>query len=119
MPDSKPGEQRIERYKLIFDYLKHLTTLSTGSIVIMATFLDKLLKAPEWPFLAIVSIIGFLIAVVFSVMTHTLFLVDLPVRAFPTKEWEKTLGGSFLFLTWFGFLLGVISLGVFAIKNLT
>ena len=34
--------------KLWSDYLKHLTTLSTGSILLIATFLEKLFSQPRW-----------------------------------------------------------------------
>src|SRR5438105_3953750 len=32
----------VERTKLYIDVLKHLTTLSTGAIVLIATFIDKI-----------------------------------------------------------------------------
>jgi len=41
-------EQFIETQKVVFDYIKHLTTLNTGSIVLLTALLEKLFTNPEW-----------------------------------------------------------------------
>ncbi len=43
---------------------------------------------------------------------------DIITKEVEVSEWEETLTGVFLFLTWIGFLVGVVTLAVFAIKNL-
>jgi hypothetical protein len=39
-------KRRVEAFKLIFELLKHLTTLSSGSILILITFIEKILHGP-------------------------------------------------------------------------
>ena len=41
-------ETNIEEIKFLADYVKHLTTLSTGSILIVATFLEKLFASLDY-----------------------------------------------------------------------
>jgi hypothetical protein len=43
----KSGDDQLEDNRLIFDFLKHLTTLSTGSIVVIATLSDKIFAKLE------------------------------------------------------------------------
>jgi len=44
--DSEKADQEGE--KLYFDSMKHLTTLSTGSVLLLVTFLEKLFSSPRW-----------------------------------------------------------------------
>ena len=108
----------LERTKCTFDYLKHITTLSTGCIIVMATFMEKLFKRPAWQSLVVVAIIAFLTAVVGAVIAFTIGLIQFPGLEHREQEWENTVGGTALVLTWVGFLVGVFSLAVFTIKNL-
>jgi hypothetical protein len=39
---------RAEGNKLLHDTMKQLITISTGSILIMIAFLEKVFKNPEW-----------------------------------------------------------------------
>jgi hypothetical protein len=45
----------IEDHKALIDYTKQLTTLSTGSIVIIAAFVEKVFPQPQWKVLLIVA----------------------------------------------------------------
>ena len=38
----------IEQQKIVFDYIKHITTLNTGSVVLLAALLEKLFKTKIW-----------------------------------------------------------------------
>ena len=42
-PDKFAAE--LEFHKGLYDYLKHLSTLSTGSIVLLAAFLERFLRS--------------------------------------------------------------------------
>jgi hypothetical protein len=37
-----------EIFKAVIDYVKHITTLSTGSLLLLATFLEKIFVKPVW-----------------------------------------------------------------------
>lgn len=110
---------KIERFILFHGYLNHLATLSTGAILIMAAFLENIFMQPEWKFLVVISISGFLFAIAFALFTQTFSLMGFRV---PRKEEvplrEDILGSIFLILTWLCFLIGIGTLGFFVIKNL-
>jgi len=50
-PDDAKRSSFLEGQKLFHDTFKHLTTLNTGSILILATFLEKFFKVPTWKIL--------------------------------------------------------------------
>ena len=113
MPDS----QRLQFINSFIDYLKHLTTLSTASIVLMATFWEKLSAKPILKSAVAVAICGFMISVLGSVMTHTIFVIyEIPGRT--VNDLAAFIGGLGLLFTWLGFLIGISSLAAFAIKNI-
>lgn len=114
---SELNTTRTDRYKIIFDYLKHLATLSTGSIVLVTTFLDKMFIQPQWKFLVVSAISGFMTSVVGSIVHYTLMIFDFPGNRKPGAL-EKRLMAYSLIFSWAGFLIGIISLSLFAIKNL-
>jgi hypothetical protein len=110
---------RIERYKVGLDYLKHTTTLSTGSIVLIATFLEKLFAKPFWKSVIVVSLVGFMTSVLTSTIAYTLVLAF----RFPgewesdSPGWPHSITGISVFFTWLGFVVGILSLAAFAIRN--
>lgn len=61
-------EKMKEIQPIKFDYFKHLTTLSTGSILILVAFLEKVFTAPQIVELALVSIGCFAVCVVGSLL---------------------------------------------------
>lgn len=99
-----------------YDFLKHLTTLSTGSVVVLVTFAEKFTNAPNWKFLFGVSLIFFLASVISS---QICMLFVLSSRRYKEREpdWENnTIIGSFLFTALF-LVIGVLSLAIFGIIN--
>jgi hypothetical protein len=109
----------VERHKAFFGYLKHLATLSTGSIVIIATFLEKITNHPQWKPAVVVSLIGFIISVICSMVFYSLALYYFPGVA-ELKEgsrWGKVMTFSLL-TAWIGMLIGLVFLSMFAIRNL-
>ena len=59
--------EQVEYIKALLEYLKHLTTLSTGSIVLTTTFLEKLFQNPLWKTAVVVSLIGFMTSIISSI----------------------------------------------------
>lgn len=110
----------VEHVKQQIDYVKHMTTLSTGSILLLATFLEKLFSKPLWKPFVVAAFCGFLISVISAVLAHTLLVGD---RTF--FEHPDPLDGPQVFtllvaicVMWLGFLVGVTALAAFAIRNL-
>ena len=112
---AEPPIHLIERYKSIFDYLKHLTTLSTGSIILISAFLEKLFVKPNWKFLVAIALGSFMTSVVAAVVTHTILAFDFPgdTESPDLPKWANKLGDVSLVTTWTGFLVGIISLAIF------
>jgi len=107
---------RQEGQKLLYDSIKHLTTLSTGSVLILATFLEKFFKEPEWKALIALAFVGFIASMLFAFAT----MLALSKSIFSLEE--KTESGSrsgaiFLRLSILSFLIGIISLVSFSLKN--
>jgi hypothetical protein len=111
-----------EQYGALYDYLKHLGTLSTGSILLITGFLEKLFKQPEWKVLVGVSLVGFMLTVVFSVIVHSITVAehglfyDEDSKNIPT--WVGWLSLVILGLLWLSFLTAIVSFTVFSLKNL-
>jgi hypothetical protein len=109
--------------KISFEAMKHLTTLSAGSIVLMVTFLERLFNTNrEW-----ISLIGLaLICFVGSIACATSSMIQWPMvmsRVVTAKKMGDVQPQALrqhkiervAFIT---FLIGIISLVVFALKNL-
>ena len=99
----------------IYDYSKHLASLDTISILIMISFLDKLLKQAEWLFLVGLSLIAFVVSVVLCLATATIAMTWLRRDE---RGYEDLVAVSSLLLAWFGFFIGILSLVILVIKNL-
>jgi len=100
------------------EYLRHLNTLSTGSIVLTAAFLEKILKNPEWKCLVAISLVAFMISILGAVITYTMDVLWPGEAGKGAPKWAKNLAAISMLLAWIGFLIGIFSLGSFAVKNL-
>ena len=108
--------QELEGNKLDHDTYKHLTTLSTGAILLLATFLEKFFQQPEWKFLIGIAFVSLIISTVASVAA--MFLISHDV----SSGENSLLGGLVvssitILLSCGGFLLGLITFVMFALKN--
>ncbi len=65
---SKLMEQTIEHNRQLVDFAKHITTLSTGAIVLIATLYEKLSPAKEARTALPLAIIFLLTSLIFGVL---------------------------------------------------
>ncbi|MGD0037968.1 MAG: hypothetical protein ABSC53_11835 [Bacteroidota bacterium] len=109
----------IESFKSMSDYLKYLTGLSTGTVVLLTAFLEKIFTQPVWKFLVSVSLSSLMISVVTSVIAQTM-LVFMLSHPDPELSSRKVVNVFIiaLLLTWIAFMVGILSLTVFTLKNL-
>ena len=107
----------MDRHKNTSEYLKHFTTLSTGSILLLATFLEKIIKMPKSTVLITVAIICFLLSILGAMTSYTISLVQSHRINEGIKNWESVLAGYGILLTWIGFFIGIVSVGIFIIMN--
>jgi hypothetical protein len=113
-------KRKLESYRAERDFYKHLTTLSTASVVLIATFLVKVFPNPDWKELVNVSLSGFAVSVVGCAVMYALAVLDtdseLSLHAqMPTRwvGWLPITAGLG------GFFVGIASLAAFAIHNLS
>jgi hypothetical protein len=115
---STPEEDRAfeEGSRLFHDTFKHLTTLSTGSVVLIATFFEKS-KSLQWRSLASLALIGFIISTLGSVLLMLFLAKDVSIMGKPTpRDWLFRYGS---WITGVCFVLSVLLLAIFAAANLT
>jgi hypothetical protein len=114
VPIPGPGHWTPDYDKAFFDYVKYLTTLSTGAILLQVAFLEKVFSHPRWKVLIALSLSSFTLTVIASVACYTMGLAKTRGRmGYRDAPLYCALG-----LALFGFLIGVASLTVFALKNL-
>jgi len=120
MTTQSLSSEELEGFKLLHDTFKHLTTLSTGSILLLSTFLKDIFKSPEWSWLVAVSIIFFLASTIASVIVMIAFgdTVYNKGGSLSVPGLER-IAGPCVAVSWATFLLGMVALVVFSLKNLT
>jgi hypothetical protein len=100
-----------------YDYLKHLATLSTASLMLLATFATKWTDAAaKWTL--VVAIACLLASTLLSAVS---MLFVLSVRRYENQRaptLEENLIGLFFIFAALTFMAGVIAVGVFAFINL-
>lgn len=107
-----------EGEKLFFDSMKHLTTLNTGSILLLVTFLEKLFSNPRWKALIAVSLICFVISIVCSV-SSMLQSANHVKHAGRFPRLETGLKSTIYYSALFTFIVGLAGLVAFALKNVS
>lgn len=105
-----------EGEKLYFESMKHLTTLSTGSILLLVTMMEKLFHSPRWRALIVSSLISFGVSILCSVSSM--------LQSANSVKWhgdfpkiEASMKDLMYYLALVTFLLGIIGLILFAMKN--
>ena len=104
----------LEGLKHYFEFFKHLTTINTGSILLLIAFLERLFKNPEWSALIGVSLIGFIVSLIACLVGMWLSSTLLAGEA---GQGEVIAGSISWLVCVVGFISGIISLVIFAFKN--
>ena len=107
-----------ESVKLLFEVYKHITTLSTGAIVILSTFLEKIFKTPKEPRLIVLSLIGFLAAILFSIWIMAYLAVEQEITR-KSRRIDRILFKILYYLSPAAFMFGVLALAAFTVLNLS
>jgi len=103
-----------ESHKLVYDIFKHITTLASGTIIVLATFIEKVFKTPVWIPLVVITFVGLILAVAsaLAAMTFMAKQVRNPVvvdQAHWAVKATALCVGSFL--------MALICLTIFTIRN--
>jgi hypothetical protein len=115
-PEFERHKYYLESQKVVLDFVKHVATLATGAIVLLASLLDKVFPNPQWKFLIIVTFVSLLISAV--TVTAAAIGVVRSIRT-PSDVSEPlrhfTAGSMIVGLV--SFALGISTLAVFAARN--
>jgi|SRR5215510_897783 len=109
----------MEGVKLRYDAYKHLTTLNTGSILILFTLLEKILKTQLWKSLILAALTSLIISVITSIAM--MFLLAMEIQR---DVGEDVTGVELNIYTSIGltslicFLVGILCIVVFTFRNL-
>jgi|SRR5215213_3792250 len=113
-------KSREEGLKLYYDFYKHLTTLCTGSILILVTFLEKIFANPKWKALVIAAFGFFVLSIIACVLEMVSIASDVQKMG-PATEDEHYEEKMVLYIgisAFTCFPLGILCLVIFAMKNL-
>ena len=118
---EKLQQKFLELSKMSFESMKHLTTLSTGAIVLMVTFLEKLFSSNrEWTALIGAALISFVLSIVTSasalVQINNLLTSVFTLHA--DMHWRDKFRMWTNVVAFTSFVIGIILLVIFAFKNL-
>jgi len=106
-----------EAEKLRYDFFKHLTTLSSGAIIITGTVVSALLDEPVWLEVVGVSCCLFLISILGS-LTGMVFKIQGVEINEKLDRGDASLFRKATFVSLFGFYFGICSLILFFWLNL-
>jgi len=100
---------------LTFDFVKHITTLDTGLIVILATLLEKVFTKPKWKLLIILCIISLSLSLIGSLI----FLSELSrwMMYRSVYIWPESMISGGLWMSIYGFYSALGFFIVFTLKN--
>lgn len=114
--EENPADEiaRTEGTKLMFDAMKHLTTLSIGSILILVALLEKLFRSPRWRVLLATSFLSF----IFSILMSVRLMVFLAGHVARRTDSETTSLIRFYRLAILSFLLAIFCFVSFVLRNL-
>ncbi|QDT94149.1 hypothetical protein [Gimesia algae] len=106
-------------HQATYEYFRHLSSLSTLAIIIIAAFMEKVFVNPVGKTNIAIAIFCFLLTIISSVIAYTIHLSLYPIIERKKFELGDKLGyGMGLFFSWAGFLFGMIFVTVFLIQNI-
>ena len=113
-------ERQIEAASLINDYVKHINTLSTASLLLLVTFLEKLFQTPQSKWLVGLSLVSFLLSVIGGVAFKTVntFQIYEKIPDDELNDFSVFIAKFGMILFWLGFLVGITAIATFGLANL-
>lgn len=107
-------KRHLEGEKLLFDLSKHVTTLCTGSILVMTALLEKLFKENvRCKPLVIISFAAFIFSILYAV--NTMSGIGLALEKSESAGYTVKIN---MLIQFTAFTIGILSLMAFVWKNL-
>ena len=114
--DGDAAARYLEEQKLAFELVKHIATLSTGTIVLLATLLKDVFEEPRWR--GLIPVVFASLAISLVALTFTALGLMSSVRnPGSVSPAQRRLTGGTMLAGVGGFLLGLLVLAVFATRN--
>ena len=113
---TEDGKTLLESEKLHFDAMKHLTTLSSGSVLLLATFLEKFSKGLVWRWLLAATFGCFFLSMLSSV-SSMLQSANYVRHTGRIARLERGVRETIYYFSVITYLLGIVSLVFFVMKN--
>ena len=101
------------------EYFRHLTTLSSGAIVVLTVFVEKLFAEPFWKWAVVLAFIAFLFSALSSAVAYSIIVMTQePLTGPGNVDNIKFSGVVATVVAWAAFFIGLIALIIFAVVNL-
>lgn len=113
---SLKQKQKVDGLKMIYDSMKHLTTLSTGILVILVSLVEKIFpNSHKWYFLFPIVLITFLVSICATLLCM-LYIGEAISEIETSGDRESLFMRSYL-ISIASFFLGLLILVIFSIRN--
>lgn len=119
MADTELKAPILESEKLYYDAMKHLTTLSSGSILLIITFIEKLFKDPRNKFLVVITLCSFVFSILCSLSSMLQSANYIKHSGKKFRDLETKIKLIIYILSIAAFFLGFTCLVIFAVINFT
>lgn len=117
--DTPSDWSEIEVYKIEFDYLKHLTTVSTGSILLIVAFLEKIFKQPAYKPAVAVSLVCFMLTIILCAISQASIIEKASEKEdVVLRNKVQNITVILFIIALLSFVIGMISLVIFGVRNL-
>ena len=117
--ESSPSE-KIKAYqeglKLYFETCKHMTTLSTASVLLLITFIEKIFTNPKWKIFVVLAFASFILSIFLSIAAMFNFAETIKNFGRVSRIQSRKTYRTYYFST-FLFLFGIFSLVIFTLRN--
>lgn len=105
---------RAERHKYLFELMKHMTTLSSGSVLLLVTFLEKILHDKAPPDFIRLAFGGFCISILTALSTMLILTSNFGEKF---SEWDKNYFSIVAVVAIMGFFIGMSSLMIAVFRS--
>jgi hypothetical protein len=118
--DETNVDRNVDSRKVILDSEKHLVTVSSASLVLLATFLKDLFRDPKWDILVGITFGAFLLTLlagVYVLMFYPLVLINAENKDEDMQKFMYKSNAIFYIISMLCFFVGVASLALFGLRN--
>ena len=101
------ADQQGERHEAMSEYLRFMAALSTGALILLAAFLERITSQPELGVLIRNAFTGFTICAVACVVAYSIVTLNFGSNILGSKG---TVVGIAVYIAWISFIFAIIAL---------